>query len=182
MVKVPSLDPTQRIVGASGVRAERDDLDGIGDEKSGQQADPELPQEVAPRHREVVALRRTADHREQVAHAVGGESDAVVADDQRIRPPRRLDLDEALDVVAELGPGGDGVAGVLHQLAQIHAFAAVEVVPDDVDDAAKVDPELLTHAPSPPPRKPLPLARRRSLWQRVTVRVVRSGDYSFAEG
>ncbi|GAA1809027.1 hypothetical protein [Nostocoides veronense] len=34
---------------------------------------------------------------------------------------------------------------VLQQLAQIDAFAAVQMVTEDVDDAARVDTELLAH-------------------------------------
>ena len=46
-------------------------------------------------------------------------------------------------------PHRDGVDGVLHQLADVHPRAGVQVVAQEVDDAAKVDLEgalVLTHA------------------------------------
>ena len=167
---VARTDPAERgrIRGAG---RPRHHLDGVGDEEAGEQADAELPQEVTPGHREVVALRGAADHRQELAHVVGGEPDAVVPDDQRVRSPRRLDLDEAVDVVAELRPGGDGVAGVLHELAQVDPLTAVEVMAQDIDEASKVDPELLAHC-----RPRLPAASTVSL--RVVVHYSRATPWA----
>jgi hypothetical protein len=58
----------------------------------------------------------------------------------------RLDLDLS-NVVGpfDAGPAANGVVGILQELTQVHAFAAVEMVAEQADDAPEVDRELVAH-------------------------------------
>ncbi len=141
-------------------RGAGDDLDRVGDQETGQQADAELAEELAADGGDVGPLGGAADDGQQRAHVVGGEADAVVADDELLVAAGGHDLDRSLDdrdVVAERGSGPDGVVRVLHELAQVDALVAVEVVAEDLDEAAQVNREPLAHGSPPFPARASPV-------------------------
>jgi hypothetical protein len=143
-------------------RGAGDDLDRVGDQEAGQQADAELAEELAAHGRDVGPLRGAADDRQQRAHVGFGEADAVVADHELLVAAGGHDLDRAFDDdgIAQRGAGPDGVVRVLHELAQVDPLVAVEVVAEDLDEAPQVNRELLPHASPPSRRGSSPVAWR----------------------
>ena len=126
---------------AAGAARRHGDL--VGDEEARQQADAELAEEALPGQAEGVTLGRGPDRREHGPDAVLVEADAGVLDVQPAvgRDVGRDHADAARRPGVLLRALGDRVDGVLEQLAQVDPGAGVQVVRQEVDDAAEVDVE-----------------------------------------
>ena len=111
--------------------------DVVGHHERGQQPDAELAEEVAAGQLEVAALGAAADRREQFVHVTLGEADTRVLHAEFAAA--RADPDRAGRLRIEGEAGGDGVHRVLQQLAQVHPGAGVEVLGEQIDQAAEID-------------------------------------------
>ena len=131
-------EPGQVAAGAAGGHP-----DLVGDEEAGQQADAELTEEALAGQAEGIALGRRSDRREHATDAVLIQPDPGVLDVQAAvgRDVCRHDPHPSRCGGFLLRAGGDGVDGVLQQLAQVHPGAGVQVVREQVDHAAEVDVE-----------------------------------------
>ncbi|GAA3094455.1 hypothetical protein GCM10020254_44510 [Streptomyces goshikiensis] len=130
-----------RVAGGAG-----DHADLAGHDEAGEQADAELAEELlagalqaALRQLAVAALGAAADGGEEGVGLGGGQADAGVLDGDAAGGGGQTDADPRAGLVRL--PGGDGVHGVLQQLADVDARAGVEVVGEQVDQAAQVDLE-----------------------------------------
>lgn len=160
---VVDLDDAEGAVGAArpldgrtAPCAARADHDRIGDHEAAEQADAELAQVIAAGKVEDVALRAASDRGEQIAHLVGVQAHSVVSQHELAGVVRQRGDADASALAVDLAARRDGVARVLQQLAQIHAWARVDVAAQEVDDTAQVHLELLhVSAHCAPPFRPL---------------------------
>jgi hypothetical protein len=83
-----------------------------------------------PGEAQLVPLGAAADGGQQLVHLGLGQPDPVVLDAQRVGA--RGDLDDARAGAID---GRDRVDGVLQQLPDVDAWARVQVVAEQVDDA-----------------------------------------------
>lgn len=112
------------------------DLDGVRHEESGEQADAELAEEFAPCDGEVVPLGQAPDGGQERAHFGIRQADPVVAHDHRGVVLGRHHLDHRNQRGVQATACLDRIPGILQQLAQLDALAAVQMMAKDVDDAA----------------------------------------------
>jgi hypothetical protein len=105
-----------------------------------------------PGEAELVPLGAAADRGQELVHLVEGEPDAGVLDPQRA-VARVLAGEESHRTrcrrVAHAARG-DRVDGVLHQLPDVDAGTGIEVVAEQIDDAAQIDMERVAHEHPPP--------------------------------
>lgn len=136
-----------------------DDADLAGDDEAREQPDAELAEELpagglqgpdALSGTVVAALGAAADGGEEGVGLRGGQADAAVLDGDPAVRRGQPDADPGLGV--EGLARGDGVHRVLQELADVDARAGVEVVGEQVDQAAQIDLEAVgcgRHGASP---------------------------------
>ena len=112
------------------------DADGGADHEAGQQTDAELPQVVAAGKPQLVPLGGGADRRQQRGGLLDRQADAGVPAGEGPRADGQHHPARAVPVQG--AARGDGVDGVLQQLAHVHARARVQVAREQVDHVAQV--------------------------------------------
>src|SRR5262249_50571839 len=117
----------------------------VTDDEAGEQADAELADEIGGLFPEFGALGGLANGRQEVMDLLLGQGDAVIAEDKSWRPATalgdKLESDFAAKIRLQELASTDGVGTILQQLAQEDLRAAVEVIGQQVDDAAQIDLE-----------------------------------------
>lgn len=137
MVKVPSARPIHKIVGASGVFAERERTSTVSATRNQESRPmPNWPRNLRPATAKSSRLDKPPDGGQERAHFGIRQADPVVAHDHRGVVLGRHHLDHRNQRGVQATACLDRIPGILQQLAQLDALAAVQMMAKDVDDAA----------------------------------------------